>query len=119
MDIDRLLSSLWFRMYGFTGKAKHWRNKQNLGLRQVSQKTEEDNGKVKSLLLSNEPFFIGRYGTIELHNFLKGFRLLTGDNNPIKTMKSILFSQPECWSMGGATWDFKQMPVSFPIQTNV
>lgn len=106
-------------MYGFTGKAKHWRNDQNLGLKQFNQKTKDDNEKVITLLLSNEPFFIGRYGTIELHNFLKGFRLLTGDKSPIKVAKSILFSQPECWSLGGAIKDYKQMPVFFLILKSV
>lgn len=66
MDIDRLLSALHYKVYYYFGREIHWRNHQNFGLKQPWAVTKRDNEKVKRLIESGKPCFIGRYGTIEL-----------------------------------------------------
>ena len=116
MDINHILSSLHYYIYHFCGRDKHWRNHQNFGLQYSWQETEADNEKVRSLIESNQPFFIGRYGTIELGAFLKGYRLYKRhDNNLINVVKSIAFSEPECWKLGTGNKSLQTNAGVFPL----
>lgn len=116
MDINHILSSLHYYIYHFCGRDKHWMNHQNFGLQYSWQETEADNEKVRSLIESNQPFFIGRYGTIELGAFLKGYRLYKRhDNNLINVVKSIAFSEPECWKLGTGNKSLQTNAGVFPL----
>jgi hypothetical protein len=117
MDIERILSTLHYKVYYYTGRNEHWRNHQNFGLQYKWTESEQDNDKLKSLLGGGNPFFIGRYGTIELGCFLKGFRVYNRHDNKslIKIIKSIIFSEPECWKLGSANKALQTNAGVFPL----
>lgn len=50
MDIERILSTLHYKVYYYTGRNEHWRNHQNFGLQYKWTESEQDNDKLKSLL---------------------------------------------------------------------
>jgi hypothetical protein len=117
MDIDRLLSALHYKVYYYSGREKHWRNHQNFGLKQPWAETKRDNEKVIRLIESGKPFFIGRYGTIELGAFLKGYRVyqLHDNRNWFKIIRAVILSEPECWKLGSGNVAFKTNAGVFPL----
>lgn len=117
MDIDRLLSALRYKIYNYSGRGKHWQNHQNFGLEQPWTETKMDNEKVKVLIESEKPFFIGRYGTIELGAFLKGYRVyqLHDNRNWFKIIRAVILSEPECWKLGSGNVALKTNAGVFPL----
>jgi hypothetical protein len=99
--INRLLSGLHLCVFALTGRGNHWRNDQDFGLLHLSNKTIEDNEFLKRLLGGDSnPIFVGRYGTTELKEFLRYYRVFNlNDNNVYNIIKSILFSEPKCWGI--------------------
>lgn len=117
MDIDRLLSALHYKVYYYSGREKHWRNHQNFGLKQPWAETKIDNEKVNVSFQSGKPFFIGRYGTIELSAFLKGYRVyqLHDNRNWFKIIRAVILSEPECWKLGSGNVALKTNAGVFPL----
>lgn len=115
---NRFLSALYLGFFALSGRGKHWRNEQDFGLIHHREKTLEDNEVFKRLLQTEEePLFVGRYGTTELKEFLRYYRVFNRhDGNMWNTLKAIMFSEPKCWGLdtnGGGTQIFRYYLVFF------
>lgn len=102
---NHILSHLWFRVNSLR-ESKEWRNpinQANFGIPNPSDAViVKGNELIKTLIQTEKPFFIGRYGTIELGFFLRGYRyFLRHDFSLPNVLKAIVYTEPECWGMGG------------------
>lgn len=66
-----------------------------------SDDSYRQNEYLKRLILSGKPFFIGRYGTVELNYFIRSMMLKYHNGNVLNS----LLDEPPCWPIqtdGGA-----------------
>lgn len=91
MTIDFLLTKL--RYYINNILSSEWRIKEFANFDYTSDYAIKQNLYVRNLIENEKPFFIGRFGTVELEYYLRGQNLINKKGNIFQA----LFGAPICW----------------------